>query len=120
MNDDDLRDRWPMFGLAAIAVLAAIAAALAWPAAPHGAQPDPATTAALDESDWVRAESPGPLWPAPRREVSRTSRAAEEAHIDALVRRSQAATVRAHRAAAELEASLRALRPALDGSDDPR
>lgn len=120
MNDDEPRDRWAPLGLAAIAVLAAIGAALAWPAAPHDGASDVATSAALDEADWVRAEAPGPLWPAPRREVTRTHRAAEEARVDALVRRSQAAAERTRRAATELESSARALRPALDGGEDVR
>jgi hypothetical protein len=122
---EDPRDERTLLGLTAVAVLAAIAAALAWPAAPHDAQALAAEEAEfatpLPEAQWIATETPGEEMLVRRRSravEAAAARRAEEAELEALVRRSEDAVERTRRAAAKLEASSRALRPTLEDTLD--
>lgn len=123
MNEDP-RDDWTLLSLTAIAVLAAICAALAWPAAPREPAPEDAgLLAATPEAQWIATETPGEEMLVRRRDRlkqlarSAAERRAEEAELDELVRRSEDSLARARSAASKLEASARALRPALERAD---
>jgi hypothetical protein len=122
---EDPRDERTLLGLTAVAVLAAICAALAWPAAPQDAQPlaseEAEFAALLPEAQWIATETPGEEMLVRRRSRSveaAARRRAEEAELEALVRRSEDAIERTRRAAAKLEASARALRPTIEDALD--
>jgi len=118
MNEDP-RDDWTLLGMAAVAVLAALCVLLVYPAGSRdsaSAAFDAATPA--DEAQWIKTEQPGEEMLSRRAQARQgddpeARRRADEAELAALVRHSEAAVERSRRAAAELEASLRALRPAV-------
>jgi hypothetical protein len=111
MNEDP-RDDWTLLGLAAIAVLAALCIALALPAMPKDDAFDAAPSTSAGEAQWLATEQPGEEMLSRRERALPAAQRADEAELDALLERSEAAVARSRRAAAELEASLRALRPA--------
>jgi hypothetical protein len=123
MNEDP-RDDWTLLGLAAVAVFAALCVVLAFPAGPKDSEFDTFDTAAnADEAQWIATEQPGEEILGRRghvrqRDELKRRRQADEAELAALVKHSEEAVKRSRRAAAELEASLRALRPAIDGAAD--
>ena len=120
MNEDP-RDDWTLLGLAAVAVLAALCIVLLYPARTQDSAFDPFDAVAQDdEAQWIQTEQPGEEILSRRAHVQQRDalnrrRQADEAELAALVRHSEAAVERSRRAAAELEASVRALRPAIEG-----
>jgi hypothetical protein len=121
MNEDP-RDDWTLLGLAAVAVLAALCVVLVYPPGSQERESDAfgATTNA-DEAQWIRTEQPGEEMLSRRGHVQQSDelarrRQADEDELAALVRHSEAAVERSRRAAAELEANLRALRPAVEAA----
>jgi len=121
MNEDS-RDDSTLLGLAAVAVLAALCIALAAPNAPRDATQEFSDATSADEAQWLRNEQPAEQLASRReqakqRDTLEARRRAEEAEVAALVKRSEAAVAHSRRAAAELEASVRALRPDFDTRD---
>jgi hypothetical protein len=121
MNEDP-RDDWTLLGLAAVAVLAALCVVLVYPPGSQERESDAfgATTNA-DEAQWIRTEQPGEEMLSRRAHLQQSDelarrRQADEDELAALVRHSEAAVERSRRAAAELEANLRALRPAVEAA----
>jgi hypothetical protein len=118
MNEDS-RDDSTLLGLAAVAVLAALCIALAAPNAPADAPQQLSDATSADEAQWLRNEQPAEQLASRReqtkqRDTLEARRRAEEAELAAMVKRSEAAVAHSRRAAAELEASVRALRPDFD------
>jgi hypothetical protein len=121
MNEDP-RDDWTLLGLAAVAVLAALCVVFVYPAGPQDSEfATSRTTASADEAQWIQTEQPGEEMLGRRaqlqqRDELKQRRQADEAELAALVKHSAAAVERSRRAAAELEASVRALRPAVEAA----
>ena len=119
MNEDP-RDDTTLLGLAAVAVLAALCVVLAYPAGSQERVPDAFGGAAtVDEAQWIQTEQPGEEMLSRRtlqRDALQRRRQADEDELAALVRHSEQAVERSRRAAAELEASVRALRPAVEAA----
>jgi hypothetical protein len=125
MNEDP-RDDWTLLGLAAVAVLAALCVVFVYPAGPQDSEFAPSgMTASADEAQWIQTGQPGEeilgrRAQLPQRDELKQRRQADEAELAALVKRSEAAVERSRRAAAELETSVRALRPAAAQPQVPR
>ena len=120
MNEDP-RDDWTLLGLAAVAVLAALCVVFVYPAGAQDSEFAIGGAAGAGEAQWIRTEQPGEEILSRRAQVqqrggSEQRRQADEAELAALVKRSEAAMERSRRAAAELEASVRALRPAVEAA----
>lgn len=123
MNEDP-RDDTTLLGLAAVAVLAALCVVLAWPAGPPDSAFDAfGGTANVGEAQWIQTGQPGEEMlsrRAQQHDALQRRRQADENELAALVRHSEQAVERSRRAAAELEASVRALRPAVEAAAEAR